>query len=200
MSHVKQFLPKQLFVPQNVPSLPYHKPSVHTRIKLAIFLSHSNSALLSQMPMRAVGHYQEAIFSKNLMLLRMAHRLTSHHRALFAPMYFSGTSAHITSSSYFRAPFNVKDKDDFEKRVLSSSKPVLVDFHAEYELDSVVGENDGQLELAKVDIDANSELALEYKVTGVPTVLGVKNGKIIDAFTGLVETEQLRRFVEKLLK
>ena len=64
----------------------------------------------------------------------MAHRLTSHHRALFAPMYFSGTSAHITSSSYFRAPFNVKDKDDFEKRVLSSSKPVLVDFHAEYEV------------------------------------------------------------------
>lgn len=71
---------------------------------------------------------------QNLMLLRMAHRLTSHHRALFAPMYFSGTSAHITSSSYFRAPFNVKDKDDFEKRVLSSSKPVLVDFHAEYEV------------------------------------------------------------------
>ncbi|XP_015754561.1 PREDICTED: thioredoxin, mitochondrial-like isoform X3 [Acropora digitifera] len=145
------------------------------------------------------------------MLLRMAHRLTSHHRALFAPMYFSGTSAHITSSSYFRAPFNVKDKDDFEKRVLSSSKPVLVDFHAEWcapckaltpKLDSVIGENDGQLELAKVDIDTNSELALEYKVrvTGVPTVLGVKNGKIIDAFTGLVETEQLRRFVEKLLK
>ncbi|XP_015754559.1 PREDICTED: thioredoxin, mitochondrial-like isoform X1 [Acropora digitifera] len=163
------------------------------------------------MPMRAEGHYQEAIFSKNLMLLRMAHRLTSHHRALFAPMYFSGTSAHITSSSYFRAPFNVKDKDDFEKRVLSSSKPVLVDFHAEWcapckaltpKLDSVIGENDGQLELAKVDIDTNSELALEYKVrvTGVPTVLGVKNGKIIDAFTGLVETEQLRRFVEKLLK
>lgn len=31
-------------------------------------------------------------------------------------------------------------------------------------------------------------------------MLGVKNGKIIDAFTGLAETEQLRRFVEKLLK
>lgn len=35
-------------------------------------------------------------------------------------------------------------------------------------LDSVIGENDGQLELAKVDIDTNSELALEYKVRARP--------------------------------
>ena len=66
-------------------------------------------------------------------MLRMAHRLTSHHRALFSPKYLSGTSAHITTTSYFRAPFDVKDNDDFQKRVLASTKPVLVDFHAEYE-------------------------------------------------------------------
>ena len=66
-------------------------------------------------------------------MLRMAHRLMSHHRALFSPKYLSGTSAYITTTSYFRAPFDVKDKDDFEKRVLASAKPVLVDFHAEYE-------------------------------------------------------------------
>lgn len=67
------------------------------------------------------------------LMLRMAHRLTSHHRALFSPKYLSGTSAYITTTAYFRAPFDVKDKDDFEKRVLASAKPVLVDFHAEYE-------------------------------------------------------------------
>ena len=38
-----------------------------------------------------------------------------------------------------------------------------------------------------------------FQVTGVPTVLGIKNGRIVDALTGLVETEQLRGFVEKLL-
>ena len=64
----------------------------------------------------------------------MAHRLTSHHRALFSPKYLSGTSVHITTTSYFRTPFDVKDSDDFQKRVLASTKPVLVDFHAEYEL------------------------------------------------------------------
>lgn len=67
-------------------------------------------------------------------IVRMAHRLTSHHRALFSPKYLSGTSAHITTTSYFRTPFDVKDSDDFQKRVLASTKPVLVDFHAEYEL------------------------------------------------------------------
>ena len=37
-------------------------------------------------------------------------------------------------SSYLRASYyEIKDKDDFEKRVLASSKPVLVDFYAEYE-------------------------------------------------------------------
>ena len=68
------------------------------------------------------------------LMSRMAHRLTSHHRALFSPKYLSGTSAHITTTSYFRTPFDVKDNDDFQKRVLTSTKPVLVDFHAEYEL------------------------------------------------------------------
>lgn len=38
------------------------------------------------------------------------------------------------------------------------------------------------------------------QVTGVPTVLGIKNGKLVGEFSGLVETEQLREFVERLLK
>ncbi|XP_022795804.1 thioredoxin, mitochondrial-like [Stylophora pistillata] len=141
-------------------------------------------------------------------MLRMAHRLTSHHRALFSPKYLSGTSAHITTTSYFRAPFDVKDKDDFQKKVLASVKPVLVDFHANWcgpckalspKLDAIMGEKDGLLELAKVDIDVHSDLAMEYEVAGIPTVLGVKNGKVVNRFTGLIETKELREFVEKLL-
>lgn len=139
----------------------------------------------------------------------MAHRLTSHHRALFSPKYLSGTSAHITTTSFFRAPFEVKDTEDFQKRVLSSAKPVLVDFHADWcapckaltpKLDAIIGEKNGLLELAKVDVDVNPDLALQYEVTGVPTVLGVKNGKIVHSFTGLIQTEELKGFVEELLK
>ncbi|XP_058972044.1 thioredoxin, mitochondrial-like isoform X3 [Pocillopora verrucosa] len=141
-------------------------------------------------------------------MLRMAHRLTSHHRALFSPKYLSGTSAHITTTSYFRTPFEVKDKDDFRKKVLASAKPVLVDFYADWcgpckalspKLDAVMGEKEGLLELAKIDIDIHSDLALEYQVTGIPTVLAVRNGKVVNKFTGLIETKELREFVEQLL-
>jgi len=61
----------------------------------------------------------------------MAHRLASHHRAFFQPKYYSGTSAHITTSSVFRAPFDVKDESDFKTRVIDSKTPVIVDFHAQ---------------------------------------------------------------------
>lgn len=141
-------------------------------------------------------------------MLRMAHRLTSYHRALFSPKYLSGTSAHITTTSYFRTPFEVKDKDDFRKKVLASAKPVLVDFYADWcgpckalspKLDAVMGEKEGLLELAKIDIDIHSDLALEYQVTGIPTVLAVRNGKVVNKFTGLIETKELREFVEQLL-
>lgn len=141
-------------------------------------------------------------------MLRMAHRLTSHHRALFSPKYLSGTSAHITTTSYFRTPFEVKDKDDFRKKVLASAKPVLVDFYADWcgpckalspKLDAVMGEKEGLLELAKIDIDIHSDLALEYQVTGIPTVLAVRDGKVVNKFTGLIETKELREFVEQLL-
>lgn len=141
-------------------------------------------------------------------MLRMAHRLTSYHRALFSPKYLSGTSAHITTTSYFRTPFEVKDKDDFRKKVLASAKPVLVDFYADWcgpckalspKLDAVMGEKEGLLELAKIDIDIHSDLALEYQVTGIPTVLAVRDGKVVNKFTGLIETKELREFVEQLL-
>ncbi|KAL9985942.1 hypothetical protein ACROYT_G008398 [Oculina patagonica] len=106
-------------------------------------------------------------------------------------------------------PFEVKDSDDFQKRVLAATKPVLVDFHADWctpckaltpKLDAIVGEKDGLLELAKVDVDQNPDLAMQYEVRGIPTVLAIKNGKVVDNFTGLIEKEQLRQFVENLLK
>ncbi|KAJ8319500.1 hypothetical protein KUTeg_004591 [Tegillarca granosa] len=68
--------------------------------------------------------------------------------------------------------FNVQDAADFEKRVLESSVPVVVDFHASW--------------------------CGPCKIL-VPTVLGVKNGKIQDRFVGLKEDDLLNTFVEKLI-
>lgn len=43
-------------------------------------------------------------------------------------------------------------------------------------------------------------LCFPSQVSGIPTVLGIKNGKVVDRFTGLIEKEELRQFVEKLFK
>ena len=43
-------------------------------------------------------------------------------------------------------------------------------------------------------------LCFRPQVSGIPTVLGIKNGKVVDRFTGLIEKEELRQFVEKLFK
>jgi len=90
---------------------------------------------------------------------------------------------------------------------MQSSKPTVVDFHAEWcqpcktlapKLDAAIGQKQGQVELAKVDIDQNAELAIKYGVNAVPTVLGVKDGKIVNRFTGVMETKQLNDFMDKL--
>ncbi|XP_001642050.2 thioredoxin, mitochondrial [Nematostella vectensis] len=141
--------------------------------------------------------------------LRMAHRLTSHHRALYSPQYYSGTCAHITTTSVYRAPFDIKDEEDFNKRVLQATKPTVVDFHANWcnpckvltpRLDAIIAEQDGKVDLAKVDIDVMGELAFNFGVNAVPTVIGMKGGKVINKFEGVVEPPQIRHFIEQLTK
>ncbi|KAJ1174091.1 hypothetical protein NDU88_005914 [Pleurodeles waltl] len=120
------------------------------------------------------------------------------------PFYFSqGTLC--TASSVI---FNVQDDEDFQERVTNSATPVIVDFHAEWcgpckmlapRLEKLVGQQNGKVVMAKVDIDDHTDLALQYQVSAVPTVMAVKDGKVVDKFVGLKEEDQLEAFVKKLL-
>ncbi|GFO12895.1 thioredoxin [Plakobranchus ocellatus] len=103
---------------------------------------------------------------------------------------------------------NVQDEDDFKKRVLESNRPVVVDFHATWcgpcrllgpRLEKLVAEEEGKVIMAKVDIDDNSDLAMEYGVRSVPTVLGMKDGKVQGQFVGLIDDDQIQTFVDKLI-
>lgn len=118
------------------------------------------------------------------------------------------TPRHMSTQPKFES-FNVQDAADFQQRVLGSSTPVLVDFHATWcgpckllgpRLESMVAACDGKVNLAKIDVDDNADLAMEYGVQSVPTVLGVKNGKVLDKFIGLQDDDQIKTFIERLVE
>jgi putative thioredoxin len=102
------------------------------------------------------------------------------------------------------------DEKSFEFEVLFYSKniPVLVDFWATWcqpckqlspMLESIVTEADGALRLAKVDVDANPKLAMQYQVRTIPTVIAFQDGKVMAEFSGMITQSQLDEFVDMLL-
>ena len=84
---------------------------------------------------------------------------------------------------------------------------MVVDFSAQWcgpcklltpRLDAAIAAQEGAVDLAIVDIDDLAELAMEHNVNAVPTVIGVKEGKVIDRFVGLLEEDKLAAFIDNL--
>lgn len=114
----------------------------------------------------------------------------------------------LSASCSRRALFNVQDEDDFQERVMNAEVPVVVDFHAQWcgpckllgpRLESIIGAKGEKLHLAKVDIDDVSDLAMEYGVSAVPSVIAIKGGKVVDKFVGLQDEARIEAFVNKLV-
>jgi len=104
-------------------------------------------------------------------------------------------------------PIAVTDAD-FEQAVLNSDKPVLVDFWAEWcapcralgpVLESLTEDFDGRVTVAKLDIDANQQVAMKYGIRSIPTVMLFNNGEIIDTLIGVRPKPDYERSLEKLL-
>ncbi|KAL4240841.1 thioredoxin 2 [Mactra antiquata] len=104
---------------------------------------------------------------------------------------------------------NIQNVDDFEERVVNSSVPVIVDFHANWcgpckllgpRLESLVGNREGKVILAKIDVDEQDELAMKFMINSVPTVIGFKDKKEKDKFIGLKDDEVLEEFIDRLIE
>jgi thioredoxin 1 len=99
----------------------------------------------------------------------------------------------------------VTDKT-FDAEVLKSSEPVLVDFFAEWcgpckamapALDQVAAEMKGKLKVVKVDVDANPEITMKYRISAMPTLMVFKDGKIVNQQQGaIVQKAKLEAWVK----
>lgn len=90
----------------------------------------------------------------------------------------------------------------FESEVLKSDKPVLVDFFATWcgpckmlapVIDELAAEYEGKAKVAKLDTDESGEVAAQYGIMGVPTVMIFKNGQKVDEQVGYVPKAALKR-------
>ena len=90
----------------------------------------------------------------------------------------------------------------------SNTTPVVVDLWAEWcgpcktlgpILEAVIAETDGQVVLAKVDVDANPATGQAFRVQSIPAVYAVADGKVVDGFVGAQGEAEVREFVSRLL-
>lgn len=98
--------------------------------------------------------------------------------------------------------------DAFQKEVMESKVPVLVDFFATWcgpcqmmgpVLEQLQAEYGEQAKIVKVDIDQAMELAQKYRVMSVPNMIFFKNGEVADSVVGAVPAGILKEKMNKLL-
>jgi thioredoxin 1 len=104
-------------------------------------------------------------------------------------------------------PFAVSDAE-FSNQVLESSKPVLVDFWADWcgpckmiapVVEELAEEYDGQIGFVKVDVDANPNTPMQYNIRSIPTLLIIKDGEVAEQVIGAVPKSVLKKKLDKVL-
>ena len=94
---------------------------------------------------------------------------------------------------------------NFEQEVLSSDKPVLVDFWAEWcmpcrmlgpTIEKLAKDYAGKVKVGKLDTDANRDVAAKYSISAIPTVILFKDGKVAQKFVGLRQEKDFKEVLD----
>ncbi|MEZ4387838.1 MAG: thioredoxin [Candidatus Krumholzibacteriia bacterium] len=97
---------------------------------------------------------------------------------------------------------------NFANEVTESSQPVLVDFWAPWcgpckmigpVIEELAGDYAGKVKVGKVNVDDNQQLAAQFGIRGIPTVMLFKGGKMVGSFVGLQQKGDLAAAIDKVL-
>ena len=89
----------------------------------------------------------------------------------------------------------ILSEDNFEKEVLQSEIPVLVDFWATWcgpcrmlapTIAKIAEEQEGKIKVGKIDVDEEPELAAKYGIASIPTLMVFKNGEVVNKSIGVI--------------
>ena len=99
-------------------------------------------------------------------------------------------------------------EDNFEQEVVKSSIPVLVDLWAAWcgpcrvigpVVEELAGTYQGKMKMSKLNVDDYPQVAAQYRIMNIPTLLLFKGGKEVDRIVGVVPKEELSRRIDRLV-
>lgn len=90
--------------------------------------------------------------------------------------------------------------ENYEEEVSKSDKPVLIDFYADWcgpcrmmgpIVEEIAEEKADNIKVGKVNVDENQDLAMEYGVMSIPTIVIIKNGEVEKTFVGVRDKSEI---------
>ena len=95
--------------------------------------------------------------------------------------------------------------DNFQEEVLKSDKIVLIDFYADWcgpcrmmspIVDQIAEEMSDKIKVGKVNVDENQELAMEYGVMSIPTIVIIENGEVKNTLVGVRDKNEIKEMLK----